>query len=131
METAPVAAEPVAPSPPPEPAPVEEAPKKGPLARLADGVSDLFARVTGKKAPEPDQTMPDQTMEIAADDLIDASTPPPIPPPTERVGELFARVKGSPLPPDKTMEISMEDLLAADSATPPPISGAAPTSSAP
>lgn len=101
MKKAPV--ESVAPKPvEPEP----EAVKKGPLARLADGVSDLFARVTGKKAPEPDQTM-----EIAADDIIDAARPP--------------RVTGRNPPPDRTMEITMDDVLAADAATPPPIPQAA------
>ena len=58
-------------------------PKKGPLARFADGVGSLFARMTGSK-PEPDEPVagsPDQTMELASSDIMPETAPPPIPKP--------------------------------------------------
>src|SRR5262245_37480576 len=74
--------------PPREPSPVDTAPstetspeeaKRGPLARLAGGVGNLIARMTGKKA-EPDETperSPDQTIELASGDILAATTEPP------------------------------------------------------
>ena len=55
--------------------------KKGPLARFAGSVGNLFARVTGKKPAEPEEPRsPDATIELASDD-IEALTaaPPPTP----------------------------------------------------
>jgi len=86
--------------PPPEPVLTDDAPtaetaaleaKKGPLARLAGGVGNLFARMTGKRAPEPELTpapdqpplrSPDQTIEISSGDILAVTgAPPPIPKP--------------------------------------------------
>ena len=79
----------VAPPPPPEPVSTEveiveemelQPAKKGPLARLAGGVGNLFARVTGIKARPPEPS--DQTMEIASTDiLLEMPAPPPVPKP--------------------------------------------------
>lgn len=58
-------------------------PKKGPLARFANGVGNLFARMTGGK-PEPEDPVassPDQTMELASSDILPETAPPPIPKP--------------------------------------------------
>jgi hypothetical protein len=58
--------------------------KKGRLARIAGGVGNLFARMTGKKA-ESDQAAddtpaPDQTMELASGDILASmDAPPPSP----------------------------------------------------
>lgn len=88
--------------PPPESVPAEQAStaetaaletKKGTFARLAGGVGNLFARMTGKKAPEPDEppalspgqapaASPDQTIELAIGDILAVTeAPPPIPKP--------------------------------------------------
>jgi hypothetical protein len=53
--------------------------KKGPLARLADGVGNLIARMTAKK--EPAAADPNQTIELASDDIMPATDAPPIPKP--------------------------------------------------
>ena len=56
----------------------EPAAKKGPFARFAGGVGNLIARMTSKK--EPEQPDPDQTIELAAGDILtEADAPPPIP----------------------------------------------------
>jgi hypothetical protein len=55
--------------------------KRGPLARLADGVGSLFARMTGKK-PDPTPARSDQTIELAAGDILAITAePPPTPKP--------------------------------------------------
>src|SRR5262245_34745762 len=49
--------------------------KKGAVARLAGGVGSLFARMTKKKAPDPDQTV-----ELVSGDIMwEGPAPPPIP----------------------------------------------------
>ena len=48
-----------------------------PIARLADGVSNLFGRVTGKKTPDPNQTLELASADIEV--LEGRATPPPIP----------------------------------------------------
>lgn len=69
-------------------APVEA--KKGTLARLAGGVGNLIARMTGKKAAAPDEPVaepppavsPDATMALADSDILAATAqPPPTPKP--------------------------------------------------
>jgi len=64
------------------PAPTDDAAetKRGPLARLADGVGSLFARMTGKKPDPPPARSPEQTMELGAGDIL-AMTPEPPPTP--------------------------------------------------
>jgi diacylglycerol O-acyltransferase / wax synthase len=56
----------------------ETAAKKGPLARLAGGVGNLFARMTAKKEPAPPD--PNHTIELVTGDILhEADAPPPIP----------------------------------------------------
>jgi hypothetical protein len=61
--------------------------KRGPLARLAEGVGNLFARMTGKKPDRKPARSPDQTIELAAGDILAMTAlPPPIPKPKSRRG---------------------------------------------
>jgi hypothetical protein len=56
--------------------------KRGPLARLADGVGNLFARMTGKKPDPTPARSSEQTMELAAGDILAMTAePPPTPKP--------------------------------------------------
>jgi hypothetical protein len=56
--------------------PAQPRAKNGALARLAGGVGNLFARMTGKKkSPEPERTI-----ELASADILAVTAaPPPIP----------------------------------------------------
>jgi len=59
--------------------------KKGPFARLAGGVGSLIARMTGKKASEPEQppvSSPDATIALTTSDImLETAVPPPVPKP--------------------------------------------------